>query len=152
MSMRNLLLLLLLLLLHLWKICPLYLNFIARTPEEMLERWRIVLGRLREVGLKVKPSKCILFKRAIEFLGNLVSVQGIDPVPGKFKAVRDWPTRHCLLEERAFFGLVCCYRRFVRNFASIAGPLTRLTMKKKQTLNGRSLFVPCEISPSRFRN
>ena len=60
---------------YLWKICLCYLDDIivfARTPEELLERLRIILNRLREVGLKVKPSKCVLFKRDIEFLGHLV--------------------------------------------------------------------------------
>ena len=79
---------------YLWKICLSYLDDIivfARKPEELLERLRIVLNRLREVGLKVKPSKCVLFKRDIEFLGHLVSVSGVDPVPDKLKAIRDWP-------------------------------------------------------------
>jgi len=101
----------------------------ARTPEELLERLRIILHRLREVGLKVKPSKCVLFKRDIEFLGHLVSVNGLDPVRDKLKAIRDWPTPHCLRDVRAFFGFASYYRRFVSNFASIAEPLTRLTKK-----------------------
>jgi len=101
-----------------------------------LERLRIILDRLREVGLKVKPSKCVLFKRDIEFLGHLVSVQGVDPVPDKLKAIRDWPTPHCLRDVRAFFGLASYYRRFVRNFASIAERLTSIT-KKTQSSNGQ---------------
>ena len=74
---------------YLWKIFLSYLYDIivfARTPEELLERLRIILNRLREVGLKVKPSKCVLFKRDIEFLGHLVSVTGDDPVPDKLTA------------------------------------------------------------------
>ena len=93
---------------HLWKICISYLNdFIvfARTPGELLERLRIVLDRLCQVGLKVKPSKCVPFKRDIEFLGHLVSVQGVDPVPDKLKAIRDWPTPHCLRDVRAFLAI-----------------------------------------------
>jgi len=101
----------------------------------MLERLRIILDRLREVGLKVKPSKCVLLKRDIEFLGHLVSVQGVDPVPDKLKAIRDWPTPHCLRDVRAFFGLSSYYCRFVRNFASIAEPLTRLTKKNNRQMD-----------------
>ena len=79
--------------------------------------------------MKVKPSKCVLFKRDIEFLGRLVSVNGVDPVPDKLKAIRDWPIPHCLRDVRAFFGLASYYRRFLRNFASIAEPLTLLNKK-----------------------
>ena len=77
---------------HLWKICLSYfddINVYARTPEELLDRLRTVLNHLREVGLKVKPSNCALFKRDIEFLGHLVSASGVDPVPDKLQAIRD---------------------------------------------------------------
>ena len=97
---------------HLWKICLTYLHDIivfARTPEEVLERLRIILNRLREVGVKVQPSKCVLFKRDSEFLGHLVSVTGVDPVPDKLKAIRDWPTPHFLRDVHAFFSLVSYY-------------------------------------------
>ena len=50
-------------------------------------------------------------------------------MPDKLQAIRDWPTPHCLRDVRAFVGLASYYRRFVRNFASIAEPLTRLTKK-----------------------
>jgi len=53
---------------HLWKICLSCLDDLivfARTPEELLERLRMVLNRLREVGLKVKPSNCALFQKEI---------------------------------------------------------------------------------------
>ena len=117
---------------QLWKICLSYVDNIivfARTPEELMERMRTNLNRLREVGLKVKRSKCELFKRDIEFLRHLVSVNGVDPVPDKLHAIRDWPTPHCPRDVRVFFGLASYYRRFVRNFASVAEPLTRLTKK-----------------------
>ena len=84
---------------------------------------------LCKVGLKVRPSNCVLLKRDIEFLGHLIPVQGVDPVPDKLKAIRDWPTPHCLRDIRAFFGLASYFCRFIRNFASIAEPLTRLTKK-----------------------
>jgi len=76
----------------LWKICLCYLDDIviyARTPEKLLERLRIVLDRLREVGLKVKPSKCELFKKEIKFLGHMVSANGIDPLPEKLETIRN---------------------------------------------------------------
>jgi len=116
----------------LWNICLCYLDDIivyARSQEELLERLHIVLNRLREVGLKVKPSKCEFFKTQIQFLGHMVSAQGIQPLPEKVQAIHDWPKPHCLRDVRAFYGLASYYRKFVKGFANIAEPLTRLTKK-----------------------
>ena len=101
----------------LWVVCLCYLDDIvvfARSPKELLERLRIVLNRLRDVGLKAKPSKCELFKPEFKFLGHMVSADGIDPLPDKLEAIRDWPVPHCLRDVRAFFGLASYYRRFVK--------------------------------------
>ena len=78
----------------LWVVCLCYLDDIvvyARSPQELLERLRIVLDRLRDVGLKAKPSKCELFRTEIKFLGHMVSADGINPLPDKLEAIRDWP-------------------------------------------------------------
>jgi len=116
----------------LWKVCLCYLDDIvifARTQEELLERLRIVLDRLRDVGLKLKPSKCALFQRRINFLGHLISEHGIEPQPEKIQAIRDWPRPKCVKDVRAFYGLASYHRKFVKGFATIAEPLTRLTQK-----------------------
>ena len=117
----------------LWVVCLSYVDDIvifARTQEELLHRLRIVFDRLRQVGLKIKPSKCVLFQREVKFLGHLVSERGIEPLPEKIAAIRNWPVPHCLRDVRAFYGLVSYYRKFVGGFATIAEPLTRLTRKQ----------------------
>jgi len=53
----------------------------------------------------------------------------IEPQPDKLQAIRDRPTLHCLRDARAFYGLASYYRRFVKDFAAIAEPLSRLTKK-----------------------
>jgi len=117
---------------HLWKICLCYLDDVilfGRTEQELLDRFRIVLQRLREVGLKVKPTKCELFKTKVKFLGHVVSADGIEPIQEKLDAIRNWPVPHCVRDVRAFYGLASYYRKFVKGFATIAGPLTRLTKR-----------------------
>ena len=115
-----------------WKICLAYLDDViiyASTHEELIDRLRIVLERLHSVGLKVKPSKCCLMRDYIPFLGHMVTANGIEPQPDKLQALRDWATPRCLKEVRAFYGLASYYRRYVREFATLAETLTRLTKK-----------------------
>jgi len=64
----------------LWVVCLCYLDDIvvyARSPQELLERLRIVLDRLRDVGFKAKLSKCELLKTEIKFLWHMVSADSI---------------------------------------------------------------------------
>ena len=113
-------------------ICLCYLDDVivfAKTQQELLERLDKVFTRLSQNGLKIKPSKCVLFRTEIQFLGHLVTASGVQPLPDKVTAIKDWPTPRCLRDVRAFYGLVGYYRRFVAGFATIAEPLTRLTRK-----------------------
>jgi len=116
----------------LYTICLCYLDDIivyAETPQELIEMLDVILTRLHEHGLKAKASNCVLFKSPIDFLGHTVSAEGIEPQTEKLAAIRDWPTPRCLRDVRAFFGLASYYRKFVKDFAAIAEPLSRLTRK-----------------------
>ena len=93
----------------------------------------------------------MLFKAPIDFLGHTVSAEGIEPQPEKIAAIRDWPTPHCLREVRAFFGLASYYRRFVKDFATIAEPLSRLNNNnnKRQFARRRNMSVDITRAPYR---
>jgi len=99
-------------------------------PQELIDRMRTVLDRLRSVGLKVKPSKYVLFKTEIQYLGHLMSAAGINPMQDKVEALRDFPIPKCTKDVHAFVGLASYCRKFVKGFAMIAKPLTRLTSKQ----------------------
>jgi len=132
---------------HLWKICLFYLDDViifGKTLRELLERLNTLLTRLGQVGLKVKPPKCSLFKTEIAFLGHMVCKGSVAPQPEKIQAIREWPTPKCIRDVRAFFGLAPYYRRFVKNFATIAEPLSRLTRKGtifRWTVDAQLAFV-----------
>ena len=112
--------------------CLVYLDDVivfGRSFDEQLERLGEVFGRLRKANLKLKPSKCSLCRRSVEFLGHVVSEDGIAMQEEKISAVPDWPPCKTVTEVRAFMRLSGYYRRFVKEFSLVASPLYCL-MKK----------------------
>ena len=118
-----------------WETLLVYLDDVivfGNTIAESVSRLEAVLVRLRDAGLKLKPSKCNLFRKEVCYLGHIVSSEGIHTDPSKIEAVRDWPTPKTPTQVRSFLGLASYYRRFIRAFAEVAAPLHRLTEKKKE--------------------
>ena len=78
----------------LWVLCICYIGHItifARSQTELLDRLNVILNRLREHRFKIKISKCVLFRQEIQFLGHTVNSHGIQSLPDKLAAIRDWP-------------------------------------------------------------
>ena len=110
----------------------------GKTFEETLARLDMVLTRLTEHNLKVKPGKCQLFKEKLKYLGHIVSSQGIRPDPEKTRAVQEWEIPKTERDLRGFLGLASYYRKFVPNFAKIAAPLNSLLGGKKDAKRTRN--------------
>ena len=106
-----------------------YLDDICVFPEtadQMLDRIQLVFNRLKEFSLKIKPKKSHFFQAEVDFLGHLLSKNGVSPNPEKIEKVCDWPTPTSSNEVHSFIGLASYYRRFIPNFAKWAGPLHAL--------------------------
>ncbi|CAA7036636.1 unnamed protein product [Microthlaspi erraticum] len=97
--------------------------------EEHATHLRLVLEKLREQKLFAKLSKCSFWQREMGFLGHIVSAEGVSVDPAKIEAIRDWPRPSSATEIRSFLGLAGYYRRFVKGFATMAQPMTKLTGK-----------------------
>ena len=109
--------------------CIIYLDDViifSKTPEEHLERLRGVFERLKQAGLKLKPSKCHFFQREIQYLGHIVNANGIGTDPKKIEAIRDWPQPITVSDVRSFLGFTNYYRKFIEGYATIARPLNIL--------------------------
>ena len=94
--------------------------------EEHLERLEAVFSRLRQHGLKLKPSKCEFFKNRVQYLGHVVSESGVQTDPEKISALASWPEPDNIKSLRSFLGFTGYYRRFIKDYAKIVKPLNYL--------------------------
>ena len=106
--------------------CLIYLDNLIMflwTAEEHHHRLHIVFNWLREYNLKLKLSKCSLFKEEINYLVHWVSKQGVWPSDANLKAITECALPQTYMEIHAFLGLVGHYRQFIEGFAWIVQPL-----------------------------
>ena len=97
--------------------------------EQMLRRLTAVLERFRWAGLSPKASKCTIFATSADFLGHVVSREGLKMDPKKIDTVRNIDPKglNTVEKVRSFLGLVSYYRRFIDKFTEHAAPLYDLT-------------------------
>lgn len=99
----------------------------SRTPEEHAQHLQLVLEALEKHELYVGVDKCAFARQQVDFLGHVVSSEGLRPDPAKVAAVEEWPVPKTVRDVRSFLGLTGYYRRFIRHYAAAALPLTELT-------------------------
>ena len=115
-----------------WETCLFYLDDIivfAATWEEHLARLRQVFERLRHAQLKLGAEKCTFAAKEVSYLGHWVTSEVLLPNPTLLAAIREIGPLKTATEVRSFLGLAGYYRCYVKNFATIAGPLHALTRK-----------------------
>ena len=101
----------------------------SSTLEEHLEHLSIIFGKLRQHNLKLKLKKCSFLQLETNYLGFVISEEGIKPDEKKIEAIKSLPVPTCVREVRSFIGMCSYYRRFIPNFSQIAEPIIALTRK-----------------------
>lgn len=111
------------------QICYVYIDDIiifSQTEDQHIQHIREIFHTLNKARMKVQLDKCRFFEKQVEFLGFVVSSDGIRTNPTKVEAITNFPAPRTLKELRSFLGLSGYYRRFVKNYAKLAKPLTAL--------------------------
>ncbi len=106
--------------------CLLYLDDIivsGNSFQETLDNLMAILCRFREYNIKLKANKCFLFQRKVNFLGHVVSENGIEYDPVKIAKMSDLQAPKTKADVRAILGLENYYRSFINVFSSIVAPL-----------------------------
>ena len=127
--------------------CLIYLDDVivfSHTEEEHLERMRVIFDRLREHGLKLKPSKCEVFKMEINYLAHHVSKKGVLPSKKNLESITQCPPPDTYTKVKSFVGLVGHYRHFIKGFAKIVAPLYDLTSGENKDKKSERVDLPTE--------
>ena len=91
-----------------------------------------VFKRLKQHGFRLKLEKCEFLLGQIEFLGHIISKDGIQPTPSKVEAIVNAPVPKNVQQLRSFLGLANYYRKFIPNLSTILQPLNALLQAKKK--------------------
>jgi hypothetical protein len=101
----------------------------SKTKEEHDEHLRIVLQMLRKHKLYAKFEKCDFYQKEIQYLGHVISAEGIVVDPKKIKAIMECSVPKDVVDIWSFMGITGYYRRFIEGFSKIAYPITSLQKK-----------------------
>ncbi|TYK11209.1 Transposon Tf2-6 polyprotein [Cucumis melo var. makuwa] len=101
----------------------------SKNEKDHVEHIEKVFLTLRRHALFANKKKCNFGQKKIEYLGHIISGEGVEVDSEKIKAVADWPCPTNIKEVQGFLGLTGYYRRFVQHYGSIAAPLTQLLKK-----------------------
>lgn len=101
----------------------------SQSEEKHLEHLKLVLDRLKEANFILNLPKCEFMVDELVFVGHKFSKSGISPDPAKLKAIHEMAALKDVSGVRTFLGMMNYYRRFIKNFAELASPLTKLTCK-----------------------
>ena len=87
--------------------CLIYLDDIIiflKMPKDQLVQLRVVFKKVKEAGLKLKPSKCEFLKKSLTYLGHIISEEGIETDDSKINVICKRPTSKTVTEVRSFLG------------------------------------------------
>jgi transposase InsO family protein len=92
---------------------------------------RLVLERLRDMGLTIKLNKCSFLKKSVKYLGFIIDQEGLHPDKEKVQAIFKAPRPSDVTQLKSFLGLLNYYGKFIPNLSILLHPLHELLKKGK---------------------
>ncbi|KAL4136407.1 hypothetical protein QTP88_007955 [Uroleucon formosanum] len=121
---------------------------IGATLQEHTTRLREVFERLRQYNLQLQPPKCEFLRKEVNYLGHVITENGVKPDPKKIECIVNYPVPDNTKKIKSFLGLIGYYRKFIKDFSKKAKPLTNLLKQNQPFIWSDS----CEDSFLFFKN
>ena len=128
---------------HIGVRCFVYMDDIivfSTSLQEHLTNLSKILETLEKYNLKVQLDKSEFLQKEVAFLGHVVTPEGVKPNPSKISVIKEWPLPSNEKDLRGFLGILGYYRKFIRDFAKIAKPLTN-ALRKDASITHSKEFV-----------
>lgn len=128
---------------HIGVTCLVYMDDIivfSTSLTQHIDNLSKIFATLEKHNLKIQLDKSEFLQREVAFLGHVVTSEGVKPNPDKIATIRNWPIPQNEKELRGFLGILGYYRKFIRDFAKIAKPLTNC-LRKGETITHSKEFV-----------
>ncbi|XP_049355741.1 uncharacterized mitochondrial protein AtMg00860-like [Solanum verrucosum] len=90
---------------------------------------KVVLDILKQNQLVINKKKCTFGQLKLEYLGHIISSEGVQVDPSKIDSMISWPSPRDIKSLRGFLGLTGYYKKFVKDYGKIVAPLTDLLKK-----------------------
>jgi hypothetical protein len=110
----------------------------TETEEEHIRLTSEVLRRLQENNLAIAPDKCEWHQKQVEFLGYIISGEGVSMSEDKIDTILKWEIPESVKDVQSFLGFANFYRRFIEGFSKICYPLTELTKKTNEKFDWKA--------------
>lgn len=98
----------------------------GRTDEEHMRNLEAVFKRLKEHGFRLKMRKCQFFRESVEYLGKIISSEGLHISPTKVEAILKVAPSTDVSHLRSFLRMVNHYGQFIKCLADLSAPLNWL--------------------------